>query len=121
MRSAGGGEPGTNLSPIQPVVAIDLNDAFKISDDKMSPVTALRFRIRQLDKLPVMKLDQIISAIDDELARLQQARKLLANNGTPSPGAKPVAKKRKMSAATRAKIAAAQKKAWAARKKLGIA
>jgi hypothetical protein len=66
-----------------------------------------------------MTVDKIISAIDAEIARLQQVRKLLANDSAHSPDAKPVAKKRKrkMSTEARAKIAAAQRKRWSAWKK----
>jgi hypothetical protein len=75
-----------------------------------------------------MNLDAVLSAIDSEISRLQQARAVLA--GTPStvvkkgPGrpkklatAAPAAKKRTMSAEGRIRIAAAQKKRWAAAKK----
>jgi hypothetical protein len=48
----------------------------------------------------------IIRALDAEIARLQQVRPLLAG-GSAAP------KKRILSAAARAKIAAAQKKRWA--------
>jgi len=66
-----------------------------------------------------MTVDKIFSAIDNEISRLQQARKLLASDRAQSHDAKPVARKRrrKMSAASRAKIAAAEKSAWAARMK----
>jgi hypothetical protein len=66
-----------------------------------------------------MNLTDILSAIDSEISQLQQARKLLANDRTHLSDSKPVTKKhrRKMSAASRAKIAAAQKKRWAEQKK----
>jgi hypothetical protein len=70
-----------------------------------------------------MATDSILAQIDSEIARLQQARKLLANLGitTKSAGrkaaktatAKP-AKKRKISAEGRKRIAEAQRKRWAA-------
>jgi len=68
----------------------------------------------------------ILSAIDAEIARLQQARSLLAEPGTASrrtvkKAAKKalVAKTRKrtLSPEARAKIAAAQRKRWAAAKR----
>ena len=84
-------------------------------------------------------LDHLISQIDKEIARLQQARKLLAGGGggvpspfaakttankkralsdgtggIPSPRAKKATRKRRaLSAEVRAKIAAAQKARWA--------
>lgn len=58
-----------------------------------------------------METDKIIQAIDDEIARLKQARGLLSNTTT-----KPV-KRRKLSAEARKRIADAQKKRWAKLKK----
>ena len=67
-----------------------------------------------------MDLNSIVAEIDEEISRLQQVRRLLADtpaavnklNGTAS-----VAvgghKRKKMSATARAKISAAQKKRWA--------
>ena len=52
-----------------------------------------------------------IAAIDAEIARLQQARKLLAGDTATQGG------KRTLSAAGRARISAAMKKRWAAAKK----
>jgi phage head maturation protease len=69
-----------------------------------------------------MKTDEILSLIDAEISKLKQARALLAEV-TPVKGpaakdakvtAKAPGKRRKMSAETRAKMAAAQKKRWAA-------
>jgi hypothetical protein len=78
----------------------------------------------------LMKLDAILSAIDDEINKLQQARSMLIATA-PSPrkkragrpkGSKPAAtaapaKKRVLSAEARKRIAAGQKKRWAAAKK----
>jgi hypothetical protein len=76
----------------------------------------------------LMNLEAILSAIDSEISRLQQARAMLADT-TPSVVAKKgpgrpkklavvvPAKKRTMSAEGRIRIAAAQKKRWAAAKK----
>ena len=76
-----------------------------------------------------MDVSAIISSIDAELSRLQQARALLAgpvpikrrgrpkNSETkpaPPKPAKKVAKKRTMSPEGRARVAAAQKARWAA-------
>jgi hypothetical protein len=70
-----------------------------------------------------MATDSILAQIDSEIARLQQARKLLADLGitTKSAGRKAVktatakpAKKRKISAEGRKRIAEAQRKRWAA-------
>ena len=58
-----------------------------------------------------MNTSEIITAIDAEISRLQQARKLLAGStGTRK-------RKRVMSAEARARISAAQKKRWAQQKK----
>jgi len=76
-----------------------------------------------------MPIDTILVAIDEEISRLQSVRKLLTDSSVPSikkgPGrpkksattsvAKP--RKRVLSAEARARIAAAQKKRWAASKK----
>ena|SRR5580765_526277 len=79
-----------------------------------------------------MNTNDIVMAIDAEIAQLQKVKALLTETGVPSkrkPGrpagsptkaitvaAKP-AKRRKMSAEGRAKIAAAQKARWASYKK----
>jgi len=57
-----------------------------------------------------MDFQAIIHSLDEEISRLQQARAIL--NGT---GAVPATgrKRRHMSAAARARIAAAQRKRWA--------
>ena len=70
-----------------------------------------------------MNTDEILAAIDAEISKLKQARALLAGV-TPvkvpaaakkaKVAAKAPGKRRKMSAETRAKMAAAQKKRWAA-------
>jgi hypothetical protein len=71
-----------------------------------------------------MDTSQILTAIDEEIARLQQAKSLLTGTTTKrSPGRPPATaasaptKKRTMSAAGRARIAAAQKARWAKVKK----
>ena len=67
-----------------------------------------------------MNTSELIAAIDAEISRLQQARKLLAALMTvreavePRRQAKP---KRTMSAEARARISMAQKKRWAQQKK----
>jgi hypothetical protein len=66
---------------------------------------------------------ELLAAIDQEIARLQNARNLLAGSGEtkrrgrPSGTGKKPAKKRTLSAAARQKIAEAQRKRWAAQKK----
>lgn len=72
-----------------------------------------------------MNTNEIISQIDQEIARLTQARELLQDTpakkvlGRPradaaiTPDAKKKTKKRKMSAEGKARIAAAQKVRWA--------
>ncbi len=72
-----------------------------------------------------MAIDSIIAQIDAEIARLTQARALLANLGTVAPAAAaPKAKtakakrrkKRVLSPEARKRIADAQRKRWAAQK-----
>ena len=72
------------------------------------------------DKLVCMGLSNILATIDAEIARLQQARALLASTAattahTPAP--KTTRRKRVMSAEARKRIAEAQRKRWAAQKK----
>ncbi len=67
-----------------------------------------------------MNREQIIAAIDDEIARLEQVRKLLQHANSNQllrtrTAAKP-ARKRVLSADARQRIAAAQKRRWAAQK-----
>jgi hypothetical protein len=65
--------------------------------------------------------DQILNAIDEEIARLRQARAMLADSGKTSAGKTgasssvpvPVKGKRKLSAKARHAIAEAQRKRWA--------
>ena len=73
-----------------------------------------------------MDHQSIISAIDAEIARLQQVRTLLSKSGNvdqvirkrgPKKAVKKAAAKRVLSAEARARIAAAQKKRWAAAKR----
>jgi len=69
---------------------------------------------------------QIIAAIDDEIARFQEARALIARSATEHPvhlpATLPIAsiapKKRRLSAAARERIAEAQRKRWAEKKEL---
>lgn len=68
------------------------------------------------------QMDKIIKAIDEEIKRLQQVRKLLARPNrayvekavAPKRRGKP---RKKLSAAARAKIAAAQRRRWAKQKR----
>jgi hypothetical protein len=68
---------------------------------------------------------EILTALDAEIARLQHARSLIAASGEPTrrgrpaksaPSAVPAANKRKLSPEARKKIAAAQRKRWAKQK-----
>ena len=71
-----------------------------------------------------MTIDSILSQIDDEIARLTQARKLLASAGSAAvapvrKGKKTPAKTRKtrvLSPEARKRIADAQRKRWAAQR-----
>ena len=67
-----------------------------------------------------MTIESLLSSIDSEISRLQQARALLA--GVSKSGSSPKAtskprRKRKLSAEARKRIADAQRKRWAAQKK----
>jgi len=64
-----------------------------------------------------MDTTQLLSSIDSEISRLQQARALLAGQDDHVERGRKPGKKRTMSADARARIAAAQKKRWAAWKK----
>ena len=76
-----------------------------------------------------MAIADIVTALDEEIARLQQVRGLLLSVGgaDSSRGAtsfhyganltKPARKRKPLSAAARARISAAQKKRWAKQKK----
>jgi len=61
----------------------------------------------------------ILVALDEEIARLQEARRVLAGMGTEDGhvGRKKKRSKRRLSPEARAKIAAAQKRRWTAVKK----
>ena len=73
-----------------------------------------------------MAIENILTEIDAEIARLKQARALLANLGsattkaavmqTKAPAKVKAAKKRILSPEARAKIAAAQRRRWAKHK-----
>ena len=69
-----------------------------------------------------MNTEDILHHLDIEIARLQKVRFLLANQATPTRkgrplGSKNAPKKRTLSPEARAKIAAAQRKRWAAQRK----
>ncbi len=75
-----------------------------------------------------MAIADILTALDEEIARLEQVRELLAGGGAVSSrsatsfqyGAnltKPTRTRRRLSADARARISAAQKKRWALQKK----
>jgi hypothetical protein len=64
-----------------------------------------------------MTLETILASIDSEIFQLKQARALLSGDGTKkTPSSSPVRKRRKMSAASRKKIADTQKARWAKQK-----
>jgi hypothetical protein len=64
-----------------------------------------------------MNTTEILSAVDSEIARLKEARALLAEEDGHSPRAKnPVTKHRPMSAEARKRIGDAQRKRWANQK-----
>jgi hypothetical protein len=64
-----------------------------------------------------MTIDKILASIDAEIAQLKHARALLSRAGIKTMAATPAApKRRKMSAASRKKIADTQRKRWAKQK-----
>jgi hypothetical protein len=73
-----------------------------------------------------MSRENIIAAIDEEISKLQQARKMLQSSGGSkltsgiTAGSKPRGR-RTLSAEARQRIAAAQKRRWAKQKKEGSA
>ena len=74
-----------------------------------------------------MEVSQILKEIDNEIARLQEARNLLAGGDGrrsgrgPANSASPVRKRRRLSAEGRKKIADAMKRRWMERKKQAAA
>lgn len=66
-----------------------------------------------------MTLDNLLSQIDAEISRLQNARRLLsgANSSIPSKVTSKPRQKRRLSAEARKRIADAQRKRWAKQKK----
>jgi len=73
-----------------------------------------------------MDLSKVLSSIDAEISRLQQARDVLSSEGVGTRGGKSAVRpsvngkgrhKRAMSAEARERIAEAQRKRWAAQKK----
>ena len=64
-----------------------------------------------------MDMDNLIATIDSEIAVLKEVRGLLTGNSTGIHRATNHPKKRTLSAEARERIAAAQKKRWAAWKK----
>lgn len=77
-----------------------------------------------------MSIEKIVSEIDAEIGRLEEAKRLLSGDsagkrkpGRPRKGvvvSAPVKKRRTLSAAARAKIATAQKARWAKAKKASV-
>ena len=71
-----------------------------------------------------MSREQILSAIDEEISKLQQARKLLQSSGgsklvsglSSSGNGRKTRARRTLSPEARARIAAAQKRRWAKQK-----
>jgi hypothetical protein len=72
-----------------------------------------------------MPIENLLATIDSEIAKLQQARTLLANSGTVNGGGKPAGiarpkaagRKRTLSPEARKRIADAQRRRWAAQRK----
>jgi hypothetical protein len=64
-----------------------------------------------------MSIETILAELDSEIASLQQARTLLSSlTDDTSSTASPIRKRRKLSAASRKKIADGQRKRWAKQK-----
>jgi hypothetical protein len=68
---------------------------------------------RAASTLGAMNIDEIMQTIDAEISRLEKVRALLTGHTAPLKRRK----RSKMSAEGRARIAAAQRKRWAAKKK----
>jgi hypothetical protein len=60
-----------------------------------------------------MTMDKILALIDSEIVRLKQVRAVLPGDVTKKTAIPSTPKKREMSAASRRKIADAQRKRWA--------
>jgi hypothetical protein len=67
--------------------------------------------------ITAMDLEAIVQDIDAEIERLQRVRALLTSHTAPLKRGRPTRERRTMSAEGRARIAAAQRKRWAAKKK----
>jgi hypothetical protein len=72
---------------------------------------------RSYATLKGMNIDELVSSIDSELARLREARQLLTDASYPIHRVTVPARKRTLSAEARERIASAQRKRWAAQKK----
>lgn len=59
-----------------------------------------------------MNIEQVIRSIDDQISRLQQAKAILGGGGA-GEGIATGRRRRHMSAAAKARIAAGQRKRWA--------
>jgi len=64
-----------------------------------------------------MKTSEILATLDREIAALQQARSLLASDSMSSRSNGSSPRKRNLSPEARERIAAAQRKRWAAKKR----
>lgn len=68
-----------------------------------------------------MTLNDLVSSIDAEIGRLQQARALLAGNRGAKAATRPVKAKRYLSPEARKRIADAQRRRWKAQKRSKVA
>jgi hypothetical protein len=95
-------------------------DSSELEKEPTKITTDLRDKILQSSIIWRMNTNEIVDAIDKEIARLQQVRHLLGGSQGKTASAKPLrrVKKRVMSAEGRARIAAAQRARWAKQKKL---
>jgi hypothetical protein len=64
-----------------------------------------------------VNINELVSSIDAEIARFQEIRAILAGDDYADRRMEKPAKKRTLSAEARERIAAAQRKRWAAQKK----
>jgi hypothetical protein len=94
------------------------NDLRPIASDWLAPCPINSGWLMTRDTMFPMNLDGVLSSIDAEISRLQQARALLAGIITVGRGASTAKPHRKMSPAARKRIAAAQRKRWAEVKKI---
>jgi hypothetical protein len=117
ITGCGSRDTGARDPPIQPEMVIILVEANELSPDWIScgigwePVTGGHSESRIS---LIMNRDAVVRALDALIVRFERARALLTGHTAPlKRGLPDTSARRKMSAAGRARIAAAQKARWA--------